>query len=51
VSKQGRIEFGYAHEFVRDARVNTQVFGTAFRQVGRFEDKADILTIAYSHSF
>lgn len=51
VSKQGRLEVGYAHEFVRDARVNTQVFGTAFRQIGRFEDKADILTIAYSHSF
>lgn len=51
VSKQGRLEMGYAHEFVRDARVNTQVFGTAFRQVGHFEDKADILTIAYSHSF
>ncbi len=51
VSKQGRLEFGYAHEFVRDARVNSQVFGTAFRQTGRFEDKADILTIAYSHSF
>lgn len=51
VSKQGRLEIGYAHEFVRDARVNTQVFGTAFRQIGHFEDKADILTIGYSHSF
>jgi len=51
LSKQGRLEFGYAHEFVRDARVNTQVFGTAFRQIGHFEDRADILTIAYSHAF
>jgi long-chain fatty acid transport protein len=51
VSRQGRLEFAYAHEFVRDARVNTQVFGTGFRQVGHFEDRADILTIAYSHSF
>lgn len=51
VSRQGKLEIGYAHEFVRDARVNTQIFGTAFRQTGHFEDKADILSIAYSHSF
>lgn len=51
LSRQGRLEVGYAHEFVSDARVNTQVFGTAFRQVGRFENKANILTIAYSHAF
>ncbi len=51
LSKQGRLEFGYAHEFVRDARVDTQVFGTAFRQTGHFKDRADILTIAYSHAF
>ena len=38
-------------EFIRDAKVNTQVFGTAFRQRGHFEDRADILTLAYSHSF
>lgn len=51
VSRQGKLEIGYAHEFVRDARVNTQIFGTAFRQTGHFEDKADIISIAYSHSF
>lgn len=51
LSRQGKLEIGYAHEFVRDARVNTQVFGTAFRQTGHFEDRADILSIAYSHSF
>ena len=51
VSKNGKIELGYAHEFVRDADVNTQVFGTPFRQRGHFEDRADILTVAYSHSF
>jgi long-chain fatty acid transport protein len=51
VSKNGRLEIAYAHEFIRDADVNTTVFGTAFRQRGHFENRADILTIAYSHSF
>lgn len=51
VSRQGKLEIGYAHEFVRDARVNTQVFGTAFRQTGHFKDRADIVTVGYSHSF
>ena len=51
VSKQGRIELGYAHEFIRDAKVDTQVFGTAFRHKGSFENRADILTISYSHAF
>ena len=51
MSKNGKIEMAYAHEFVRDADVNTQVFGTAFRQRGHFENRADILTLAYSHSF
>ena len=51
VSKASRLEIAYAHEFVRDADVNTQVFGTNFRQRGHFEDRADILTVAYTHSF
>lgn len=51
LSRQGRLEIGYAHEFVRDARVDTQVSGTAFRQTGRFNDRADIVSVAYSHSF
>jgi long-chain fatty acid transport protein len=51
VSKNGKVELGYAHEFIRDADVNTQVFGTAFRQRGHFDVRADILTVAYTHSF
>jgi long-chain fatty acid transport protein len=51
VSKNGKIDLGYAHEFLRDSDVNTQVFGTAFRQRGHFDNRADILTAAYSHSF
>ena len=51
VSKQGKMEFGYAHEFGREANVDTRVFGTQFRQTGRFDVRADILTFAYSHTF
>jgi long-chain fatty acid transport protein len=51
LSRNARIEVGYAHEFLRKAQVNTQVTGTAFRQIGHFEDSADILTVAYSHRF
>jgi len=51
LSKHGAIEVGYAHEFVRDPRVDTRVFGTSFRQRGHFDASADILSIAYSHAF
>lgn len=51
VSKNGKLDLAYAHEFVSDAKVNTRVFGTGFRQIGHFDNRADILTIAYSHSF
>jgi long-chain fatty acid transport protein len=51
LSPASQIEIGYAHEFIRDAKVNTQVFGTPFRQTGHFNDRVDILTIAYSHRF
>lgn len=55
VSKTGVLEFGYAHEFVRDAAVNVPVPGfttcAAGCLTGRFENRADILSIQYSHSF
>ncbi len=51
VSRQGRIDVGYAHEFARDASVNTPVFGTTFRQRGHFDVRADILSVSYSHAF
>lgn len=55
VSKSGLFEFGYAHEFVRDASVNVPVPGfttcAAGCLTGKFADKADIVSIQYSHLF
>lgn len=48
-SKQGVLEVGYAHEFIKDATVNNAT--VAGRLVGSFENKADILSVQYSHSF
>jgi long-chain fatty acid transport protein len=51
VSKAGVLELGYAHEFIRDASVNVTVPPAPGALVGRFDNKADILSIQYSHSF
>lgn len=50
-SKQGTLEFGYAHEFIKDATVNNSTAGVPGRLVGKFENKADIFSIQYSHAF
>lgn len=50
-SKQGILELGYAHEFVKDGVVNNAVTGAPGRLVGSFNSKADIFSIQYSHSF
>ncbi|MBI4195089.1 MAG: outer membrane protein transport protein [Betaproteobacteria bacterium] len=50
-SKSGTFEFGYAHEFVRDANVNVTVPGVPGALVGRFKNRADIISLQYSHSF
>jgi long-chain fatty acid transport protein len=55
VSKAGVLEIGYAHEFIKDARVRNDVPGftgcAAGCLQGSFENKADILSVQYSHSF
>lgn len=51
LSKTGVLEFGYAHEFIRDATVNTSAAGAVGSLVGSFRSRADILSIQYSHSF
>jgi long-chain fatty acid transport protein len=48
-SKQGVVDVGYAHEFVKDARVNNLTVGG--RLIGTFKNKADILSVQYSHRF
>ncbi len=54
-SKQGTLEVGYAHEFVRNASVVVPAAGTscvpAGCLIGTFKNKADILSLQYSHSF
>ena len=54
-SKTGILDFGYAHEFIKDANVNTPVPGqttcVAGCLTGTFKDKADIFSIQYTHSF
>lgn len=50
-SKQGTLEFGYAHEFIKDATVNNSAAGVPGRLIGKFENKADIFSIQYSHAF
>lgn len=55
ISKAGVLEVGYAHEFVKDARVRNDVPGftgcAAGCLTGSFENKADIFSLQYSHSF
>lgn len=48
-SKEGVLEVGYAHEFIKDAQVNNAA--AAGRLIGTFNNKADILSVQYSHRF
>lgn len=50
-SKDGVLEVGYAHEFVKDASVNNATAVPGARLVGSFSNKADILSVQYSHKF
>jgi long-chain fatty acid transport protein len=54
-SKTGILDIGYAHEFIKDAKVNAPVAGQTTCALGcltgEFENKADIFSIQYSHSF
>lgn len=49
-TKQGILEVGYAHEFIKDASINTTVAGAGTLR-GSFSSKADILSVQYSHLF
>jgi len=49
-SKTGILDVGYAHEFIKDARINNTVAGVGTLS-GQFKNKADIFSIQYSHSF
>jgi long-chain fatty acid transport protein len=49
-SKTGILDVGYAHEFVKDARINNTVAGVGTLS-GEFKNKADIFSIQYSRTF
>lgn len=50
VGKSGKLDIGYAHEFIKDAVVNNRSL-TGARLIGSFDNKVDILSIQYSHAF
>lgn len=50
-SKAGILDFGYAHEFIKNANINNTITGVPGAFVGTFDNKADIFAIQYSHSF
>jgi long-chain fatty acid transport protein len=49
-SKQGIFDIGYAHEFIKDARVSTTVTGAGTLN-GYFRSRADILSLQYTHTY
>jgi long-chain fatty acid transport protein len=48
---KGVFEVGYAHEFIKDASVNVSVPPAPGALIGKFENRADILSVQYSHPF
>jgi long-chain fatty acid transport protein len=49
MGQSGTVDVGYAHEFVKDSTVNNAA--AAGRLIGTFSNKADILSVQYSHRF
>jgi len=58
IGKQGAIDFGYAHEFVKDPAINAfppnvsaATAAANGRLIGTFDSRVDILSVQYRHSF
>jgi long-chain fatty acid transport protein len=49
--RNGTFDVGYAHEFIRDAKVTNFNAAPAGTLVGSFDAKADIISLQYSHAF
>ena len=49
-SKTSILDVGYAHEFIKDAKINNTIAG-AGSLIGTFKNKADIFSVQYSQSF
>jgi long-chain fatty acid transport protein len=50
-SKTSILDVGYAHEFIKDAKINNTVAGAPGALVGTFKNQADILSVQFSMSF
>lgn len=50
-SKTSILDVGYAHEFIKDAKVNTTVAGVPGALIGTFKNQADILSVQFSMAF
>ena len=50
-NKQGTVELGYAHQFIKHANINTTPNPAFGRLIGTYDNKVDILTLGYSHRF
>lgn len=51
VAKAGTLDFGYAHEFIKDASVRNTAAITGLTLVGNFNNQVDIFSVQYSHSY
>jgi long-chain fatty acid transport protein len=52
LSKASTLDFGYAHEFIRDASVNVPAPAPAPGFLnGKFENKADIFSVQFNYAF
>ena len=51
ISRTGVVEVGYAHEFLSDPRVTNGAGVAPGALIGKFEAKADILSVQYSQAF
>jgi long-chain fatty acid transport protein len=49
-TKASTLDFGYAHEFIKDARVNNSQ-GAAGQLTGTFKNKADIFSVQFALAF
>lgn len=51
LSNVGSIDLGYQHGFVKNAPLNKTESPTGGTLVGNYDDKVDILSVQYTHSF
>lgn len=51
-SKEGAVDFGYAHLFVKDASIaDKQAAAGKGSLIGNYENSVDIISVQYTHSF